>query len=248
MQSIETFKSNLAEVDRLINFDRELFSLVLDTVQGLHDQLKHHFADERRNGARALQVIRGIRENASVRSKYQTICNQAVVLLVSHFASALGDLFRTAVSDRLASPDVGKLLEEEFKLTVTELKERDWNLAGAVPDLLIAKHDFTFQDMGATFRAFTTYTNLTPPRGELMHNIIAAQACRHTIVHAGGRVSDRSAKQVAKAVPRTFRPTLTAGEQLAITHAEVELIKADMLRFVETLASSASAKTGPAGL
>lgn len=241
MNAIDTFKSNLAEVDRLINFDRELFGLVIHTVEGLHEQLKGHHADERLNGARALRVIRGIRDNESVREKYKTIYNQAVVLLVSHFASALGDLFGSAVSDRLASADPGKLLDEDFKLTVADLKERDWTLVGAVPDLLIAKYDFTFQDMGATVRAFSTYTNLTPPRGDVMNNIIAAQACRHVIVHAGGRVSERSVKQVAKAFPRTFRPALTPGEPLAITLAEVEAIKADMLAFVEALAGSGAA-------
>ena len=236
MSPIETFKGNLAEVDRLINFDRELFQLVTYTLESLHAQLRTHHADDRLNGARALAVIRGIRDNETVKAKYKTIYNQAVVLLVSHFASALGDLFRTAVSKRLLSADPGKLLEEEFKLTVADLKERDWNLGGAVPDLLIAKHDFTFQDMGATVRAFGAYTNLDPPRGELMNNIITAQACRHVIVHAGGRVSEKSVKQVSKAHSRTFRPLLATGEQLSITLQEVEAIKVDMLRFVETLA------------
>lgn len=240
MSPIDTFKSNLAEVDRLINFDRELLQLVTLTVESLHEQLRKHHADERLNGSRALAVIRGIRDNDTIRSKYQAIYNQAVVLLVSHFASTLGDLFRDAVSHRLASVDPGRLLEEDFKLTVAELKERDWNLAGAVPDLLIAKHDFTFQDMGATVRAFATYTGLTPPRGELMNNIITAQACRHAIVHAGGRVGDKSVRQVSKAHPRTFRPRLIQGEQLAFSLEEVESIKADMLRFIEALASGAN--------
>lgn len=236
MTPLEVFKNNISEVDSLINFDQQLLELVTLTVDGLHEQLKPKFADERLNGARALTVIRGIRNNATLRSKYEAIYNQAVVLLVSHFASALGDLFRKAVSDRLASSDGGKLLEEEFKLTVSELKERNWDLSGAVPDLLIAKHDLTFQDMGATVRAFTTYTNLTPERNVVMNNIIAAQACRHAIVHAGGRVGEKTVRQVSKNFPRTFRPVLSNGEQLSFSLSEINALKSDMLNFIEALA------------
>lgn len=237
MSPLETFKSNLSEVDNLINFDRQLLQLVTLTVEGLHEQLKSKFGDERLNGARALTVIRGIRDNETLRTKYQAIYNQAIVLLVSHFASALGDLFREAVSARLASADAGKLLEEEFKLTVAELKERSWDLSGAIPDLLIAKHDLTFQDMGATVRAFSAYTSLVPERNVVMNNIITAQACRHAIVHAGGRVSDKSVRQVSKVLPRTFRPVLNVGEQLSFSLLEINSIKSDMLNFIETLAS-----------
>lgn len=243
MSPIQTFKDNLVEVDRLVNFDREILGVVIHTLETLHQQLLPYHADERLNAGRALAFVKGIRNNDSVRAKYKAIYNQAAVLLISHFASALGELFRSAVTTRLNSDDPGKLLDEEFKLTVTDLRDRDWNLAGAVPDLLIAKHDYTFQDMGATVRAFTTYTDLRPERDEVTNNIIAAQACRHAIVHAGGRVSDKSARQVSKAFPRTFRPSLVPGEQLALSLAEVEAIKADMLTFIERLANSGSSST-----
>lgn len=168
MTPLKRFKSNVAEVDRLVNFVQEVLQVALSAVQVLHEQLKDRFGDERLNGRRTLQLISGIRDNDTVRFKYQAIFNQAVVLLVSHFASALGDVFREAVAARLATNDYGKLMDEEFKLTVSELRERDWKLKGAVPDLLIAKYDFTFQDMGATARACQTYANLSTPRGEWM--------------------------------------------------------------------------------
>jgi hypothetical protein len=239
MTPIETFKANLDEVDRLVNFDRDILQITTSAVQTLHEQLKQRIGDERMNGGRLLQLISGIRDNDSVRARYQAIYNQAVVLLVSHFASALGDVFREAVSTRLESPDPGKLLEEEFKLTITDIKERDWTLKGAIPDLLIAKYDFTFQDMGATARAFQNYTDLRAPRGECMNNIIAAQACRHVIVHAGGRVGERTVRQVSKAVPRALRPTLIIGSQITLTLDELEVIKVNMLQFIEELTSSA---------
>lgn len=241
MTPLERFKSNVAEVDRLVNFDREVLQVALSAVATLHEKLKERFGDERLNGGRALQLIRGIRDNDTVRSKYQAIYNQAVVLLVSHFASALGDVFREAVAAHLASQHPGKLMDEEFKLTVSELKERDWSLRGAVPDLLIAKYDFTFQDMGATARAFQTYTNLTTPRGECMHNIIAAQACRHVIVHAGGRVSEKTIRQVAKATPRFVKPDLLVDDVVSFDLSELGIVKSSMIEFIEKLTEATNA-------
>ena len=235
MQAVTTFKANLAEVDRLVNFDREIVQIMTQAVQDLHEQLLPRFADERLNGGRALKVVRGIRDNESVRARYSAIYNQAVVLLVSHFASALGDLFRDAVAMRLDTAEPGKVLEEEFKLTVSEIRERGWNLRTAIPDLLIAKHDFTFQDMQATVRAFQSYTDCVPQRDTHMNNIIAAQACRHVIVHSGGRVNEKAVKQVSGAVPRTLKPLLVVGAQVTFTLQEVESIKGDMLVFVERL-------------
>lgn len=208
------------------------------TVEGLHEKLRDRFADDRLNGQRALETIRGIRQNESVRAKYQAIYNQAVVLLVSHFASALGDLFRQAVTENLLSDYPAKaLLEEEFKLTVGELKERDWVLSGAIPDLLVAKYDFTFQDMGATVRAFSSYTMLKPQQGVRMNNIIAAQACRNSIVHAGGKVSEKTIRQLRNINPRVIKPNLVAGETIYFSLAEVDYVRDEMTAFIESLVS-----------
>ena len=238
LSAVESFKRNAGEVDRLVNFDRELLQIVELHVEGLHENLRKSIADERSNGLRTLEIIRGIRHNESIRSKYQAIYNQAIVLLVSHFASALGELFRYAVTEETTSENPREaLLKEEFKLTVGDLKEREWNLTGSVADLLIAKYDFTFQDMGATVRAFKNYTMLLPEQGERMNNIIAAQACRNSIVHAGGRVSDKTVRQIMKIQPRRVKPNLIAGDVINFSLAEVELVKTEMSAFIEDLAS-----------
>ncbi len=236
MDALATFRRNISEVDRLVNFDKELLEIVTLQIEELHEQLKDRFGDERMNGGRALRIIRGIRDNETIRAKYVAIYNQAVVLLVSHLSSALGDLFRAAVLEKLQSADPGKLLEEEIKLTLGEMRERDWNLESAAADLLIAKHDFAFQDMASTVRAFKTFIGVMPARDATMNNIIAAQACRHVIVHAGGRISEKAVRQVSGAQPRTLKPLLNVDENIRFCAAEIEAIKADMLRFVEELA------------
>lgn len=240
MDPIKAFRDNVAEVDRLVNFDREILQLVTLNIEELHNQLKQRFADERLNGGRALALVRTIRQNETVRSKYQAIYNQAIVLLVSHFASALGDLFREAVSARLIGSNLGKLGEEDFKLSLSEMKERDWNLQSAIPDLLIAKYDLTFQDMKTTVKAFTDYTHMTAVRDENMNNIITAQACRHVIVHAGGRITEKMIKQVSGAYPRSLKTKLELGEKISFTLEEIEIVKKSMIAFAEPLSIAAN--------
>ena len=243
MDALETFRRNISEVDRLVNFDKELLQLVTMQIENLHSSLKDRFADERINGGRALAIVKGIRDNESIKPKYVAIYNQAIVLLVSHLSSALGDLFRAAVLTKLQSDDPGKLLDEEIKLTFGEMREREWNMQSAAADLIIAKYDFTFQDMASTVRAFKNFIGVEPARDAIMNNIIAAQACRHVIVHAGGRISEKAVQQVSKANPRTFKTTLMVGENIQFSASEIEAVKSDMLQFVETLSIGISQAT-----
>jgi hypothetical protein len=240
MIELDNFRKNLSEVERLVNFDKELLQFVTQAIEELHGQLKEKFADERMNGGRTLKVIQGIRENESIQRKYEAIFNQAVVLMISHLSSALGDLFRNAVSTRLQTADAGKLLDEEIKLTLGEMREKDWNLKTTAADLLVAKHDFSFQDMGSTVRAFKQYVDVLLVRDEAMNNIIAAQACRHVIVHASGRITERAIKQLSAASPRTLKQSIVLNEIVLFSAAEVDALRKDMLKFVEKLANDIS--------
>lgn len=229
------FKENLADVDRLVNFDKEVLQIVLINVRVLHQELKKTRSDERFNGGRLLTMIEGIRTNDSLKSKYSAIFNQALVLLVAHFSTALGDLFRHAVAHRLeVSKDIN-LMSEEIKITFSDMKDRDWNLKSTAADFLIAKYDFTFQDMASTVRAFEKYVGVRPSRDACMNNLISAQACRHVIAHAGGQISERAVKQVSGANPRTLREVLVVGELIHFSIDELNLVKAEMLKFMEAL-------------
>lgn len=162
------------------------------------------------------------------------------MLLVSRLSSALGDLFRAAVLEKLQSADAGKLLEEEIKLTFGEMRNRDWNLQSAAADLLIAKHDFTFQDRASTIRAFKIFLGVELARDETTNNIIAAQACRNVIIHASDCVAEKAVRQVSKAHPRTLRSIFTIDENIKFSASEIEAVKADMLRFFGQLADGIS--------
>ena len=121
-------------------------------------------------------------------------------------------------------------------LTIGELRERDWNLKESAPDLVIAKRDLSFQDMGATHRAFDQYLNVSLVQDRRVNNIIVTQACRHVIVHTGAAITDRLVKQVSKAVPRDLKPNLLVGEPVQFTPEEVGAACENMLGYIDDLA------------
>lgn len=233
---LDGFQSNAEDVERLVNFDREVLQVVVSNLEELHERLKPHHGTDQMNGGRVLQIVQGIRQNDSLRLRYSVIFNQAIVLLVSHFASSLGDIFRTAIAHELDRTDNNALLDEDIKLTFREMKDRNWNLQSAAADLLIAKKDFTFQDMGSTARAFESYVGIKLERDAIVNNIILGQAARHVIVHAGAVTTDRMVKQVSGATPRSLKPVLRLGERIQFTSQEVSQLKHDMLNYMTRLA------------
>lgn len=236
------FAENASDVERLIDFDRDVIDIMLLSFDSLKKDVPPQMHSFSGRIDRAAKVIRDIRNNESLKTKYSIVCNQAVVLLVSHFASTVGDLFRKAVSEALDQEGNKDLLDEELKLTFRELKEKNWNIRGAAGDLLIAKKDLTFQDMQSTVRAFDSYANVQIDRDKCVNNIILGQAARHVIVHASAQVTERMVKQVAKASPRTLKQDLEQGKALVFSKEEVLELKSEMLEFVARLVAKLEEK------
>ena len=235
---VSRFHSNCDDVERLINFDREVLQLVIISLEDLHEKLKPHHGTAQMNGGRVLEIVRGIRSNDSLRHRYGVIFNQAVVLLVSHFSAALGDIFRASLLHSFDDESSGTLFDEEIKLTFREMKDRGWNLKASAADLLIAKKDFNFQDMGSTVRAFDTYVGVKLDRDEVVNNLILGQASRHVIVHTGGIASDKMLRQISKAYPRTLKEEIAAGSKIQFSIEEVSKLKVDMIEYVNRLVAA----------
>lgn len=235
---VTAFETNVRGVHRLVNFDRDVLGFVITQLEQLNRELvQHGMKTPQLTGKNTIQLIKNIRDNNSLRTRYDIIFNQAVVLLVSYFASALADLFRAGVSARISADEHGPLLDEEVRLTFKDIRDRDWNLKDAIPDLLIAKRDLTFQDMGSTHRAFSTYLDIEMEKDEVVNNIILAQGCRHVIVHAGGIVSERLIRQVSSAVPRHLKPDLKPGQNVQFSSEEVTQVTDNMRRYIDHLAN-----------
>ncbi len=239
----KTFAENLNEVERLVDFDRDVLNILISSLEGLRDEVPRQVHSFTSRIDRVLHIIKGIRDHESLKTKYSTVCNQAVVLLVSHFASALGDLFRAAVSASLESGENNLLLDEELKITFREVREKNWDIKSSAGDMLITKKDLMFQDMQSTVRAFDNYAGVQIEKNQCVNNIILGQAARHAIVHASARVTQRMLKQVAKATPRTLKQELVPDETLVFTKDEVVELKREMIAYIERLVTKLETKT-----
>ncbi len=242
---VQSFDNNITGVEKLVNFDRDVLEMVTDQIESLHQRLVdtkgiHH---PQLNGANTLKMLKSIRDHDSLKPRFRIISNQAIVLLVSYFASCVGDIFRHGVSSKIQGEDRGNLIDEEIKISFREMRDRDWNLKEAVPDLLIAKRDLTFQDMGATHRAFDNYLGVSLDRDRTVNNIILAQACRHVIVHAGATVSERMLKQLSGCHPRDLKTEVHLNETIQFSSDEVFAVGQNMRNYVKNLATKVASAT-----
>jgi len=96
MSVVESFRQHVTSVEKLMNFDRDVLEFAVSSLRELKKKLtRHHKLDNPELTAeRTLQILEGIREHDSLRSRYQTIFNQALVLLVSYFGSSVHDMLR----------------------------------------------------------------------------------------------------------------------------------------------------------
>lgn len=240
-QVASIFKSNCNEVERLLKFDQDVLAFVTNLLEGLHNDLKGRHASDQMNCGRILHMVRGVRDNDSLKGRYKTVHTQAVVLLVSHFASALGDIFRASIANRIDQDNLGDLVKKDLKLTIGDMRDCGWDLKDAVADLIIEKNDIKFQDMKSVVRAFKDYAGIELSRDGLTNDIILGQAARHIIVHDSGRISDKMLRQVANAKPRLLKTSLTLGETISFETEEVLLLMRQMQGYVERLVSALKA-------
>jgi hypothetical protein len=148
-------------------------------------------------------------------------------------SSSVHDIFRRAVEAALHSEeDFPQLLREDLRLTLGGLKEHNFDLLDVAPDLLIQAKEISFQDMQSIARAFKTYLDIQIAKSDDVNDIIIGQACRHVVVHAGGRADERLLRQTANAKPRRVKPQILLDEQVQFTPEEVDVVGVAMSNYV----------------
>lgn len=237
MSVVDSFEQHVESVHRLMNFDQDVLAHAIQAIAELQERLKrHHKLDNPHlTAARTLQILQGFREHDSLRPRYKTIFNQALVLLVSYFGSAVHDAFRVAVSAALVSDKELPLLREQLKVSFAELKEANFELRTRAPDLLVNAKDISFQDMKSIGRAFKENLGIEIERTKTVNEIILAQACRHVIVHTGAKVDEALIRQLSGAHPRTLKPKLVVGQVVEFTPEEVEAAASAMVSYLREL-------------
>jgi hypothetical protein len=239
-ETVAAFDANLISVRKLINLDREVVDLAVQGVSALHQTLvKQGYDNPALNAKNTLISLQRIKEHDSLLPRFRVVFNQAVVLLVSYFGSAIHELFRIGVSARLVLDDENStLMKEELKLTFRSIRERGWMLNDIAADLLVDKKDLTFQDMRSISSAFNDYVGVNLTRDNTVNNIIVAQACRHVIVHAGHEVTAKLMHQIRDASPRKLKPDLTLGELVQFDPAEIDRVADSMKTYVAKVAAA----------
>jgi len=240
---VEAFKKHVISVEKLMNFDRDVLEFAINAIDELQVKLvqHHQLNNPSLTAERTLQILRGYREHDSLRPRYTTIFNQALVLLVSYFGSSVHDLFRQGIASALMRGSDSALLREQIKISFRDLRDADFQLKELAPDLLVQAKDISFQDMQSIARSFKEYLDITIDRSEDLNDIILAQGCRHVIVHSGGEVGNRLIRQISGAKPRKLKPILNVGESIQFSVEEVSQVAKSMLAYLEAVASQVEA-------
>lgn len=238
----ETFMQNIASVENLIHFDREVLEIAIKSIKKLRDRLVNgqKITNNHLNGTSTINVLESIRKNDSLKSKYSVINNQAVVLLVSYFGSAVADLFRESAQYALEAKGEEAVINSEFKFKISELLRFSNSPGESIGDILISKVGISFQDMKSIQREFKRFFSIEIERDENVNNIILGHACRHTIAHEAGIVNSRVINQISSATPRTLKITLWQGEDVSFSEEEIGILSASMLTYIVSLENKVS--------
>ena len=89
--------------------------------------------------------------------------------------------------------------------------------------------------MQSTHRAFKDYFGVVVGIDDRERNIILAQACRHSIVHDGGKVNPRILNQVRNAKPRTLKENIELESEIKFSLEEIKLISNEMKSYIRAL-------------
>jgi hypothetical protein len=236
------FIEHVDSVRKLMNFDKDVLDHAITNIKELEEKLKaHHKLDNPHLTAkRTLEILEGYREHDSLRHRYQAIFNQALVLLVSYFASSVQDLFRESIDRALVLQTeaewVDQMLSEKLTLTPRDIKNNDFTLRDVLPKLLVQSADISFQDMQSIKKAFERYLGLNIDRDHVVNNIVLGQACRHVIVHSGGVADEKLIRQLRGAISRDIKTgSILEGDSIQFSEEEVNSVALSMTEYIQRL-------------
>ena len=233
----ETFSKNVESVHNLMEFDDDVLQFCIIRFSDLARRMEKSGIANRLTLTtnRSLDELKRIRTNQSLRPQYEEIFNQSLVLLVSYFGSSIRDLFKVTFIFALDSGKLGKLGEQDIKISLADLHITGDDLSGKLADIFALQKDISFQDMQSIARAFDQYLGFKPQRDNHVNNIILAQACRHAIVHNGSKADAKLLKQIADAKPRNIKQTLSFDQKIQFDPSEIKLIGESMKHYMHTL-------------
>lgn len=233
----EAFAKNSGSVSKLMGFDAVVLRAIMEGLGPIPDELeaegRNNLATKVRN---RLQLVENIRDRGTTKLHYDTILNQCVVLLVSHFASALHGAFRVGVAGALEQPKrFEALVDSELKLSPRDLHRLGPEAGRWWADLLVMQRGINFQDMKKVDKAFRDYLNVNAPTGKRLNDIVYGQLTRHCIVHTGATFDQLAVDQLEDRVPLEVDLHLRPGDNIQYTPRLVEALANAMTWYLAEL-------------
>lgn len=231
-----TFQKNIELVEDLLTFDELIQKVCLNSLRKAKRGLDKFSIDNPSFSVdKEISIIADIRSHGSLKSHYEIMYNQCVVLLVSYFASAVEDIFVAAFTQKFNEKEIKCPEKEEIKFGLVELQDISQEINNKIGEMVIAKKEISFQNMQSIARAFNTYLGFEPEKDDDVNNIILSQACRHCIVHNGGMLNEKSTKQISSAIPRGIKEVLKKDDKIQFQPEEIEIISNSMLNYIDKL-------------
>lgn len=238
MTIVNTFKDHIQSVEKLMTFDDDVLSIAISNIEELQNKLQRLGVNNPHVSAQSTLIqLKGFRANKSLQPRYETIFNQALVLLASYFSSTVSDLFKLGVEKILKNNTETHLQKEQIKISFRELQENNFEIKDIAAEIFIQTKDISFQDMQSISRAFKDYLNIEIVKDENVNEIILGMQCRHVIVHTGAKADARFLKQLTFAIPRTLKLNLIGDQKIQFSIDEVKVVAAAMLRYIENVSN-----------
>ncbi len=233
--------SNIQSISELMNFDRSILDFCILQLELLDSNIKENkeiqITNVRFFPTNTLIQLKNIKQNQSFISRYGTIYNQCIVLLISYMTSSLTEIFKETFK-YLAKNHKSKIqgASTELKLTIEELAYVDFNLTDSIGDFILKKKNVSFQDMQSTLKEFQNYFGVKFERNKNIDNIILAQAARHSIVHSLAIADEKFINQVKQTSLRTIKNSIELNDEIQFSIDEIEEVVNDIKEFIGTIA------------
>lgn len=235
-QISDNFNKNLSSVNELLEFDQTILQFCISHLEDLEEGLKKGGIENPFFSVqRVIKALKNIKLHGSTKIKYQIITNQSLVLTVSHFASAIHDLFKCCINHAFKNNLSDHLNKEELKFNVKELANIGSNLEDQIGEIITQKNSISFQDMKSIQRSFKNYFKYQIKKSDHVNNIIYGQACRHAIVHNGAKVDSSLLNQIKAANPNNLNKDLKDKEEIHFSNDELKIVMDSMKTYLDDL-------------
>jgi hypothetical protein len=236
MTIVNTFKDHIQSVEKLMTFDDDVLSIAISNIEELQNKLlKLGINNAHISAQTTLTQLKGFRANKSLQPRYETICNQALVLLTSYFSSTVSDLLKLGIEKILGKNTETPLQKEQIKISFSELIENNFDVKNIAIENFLRTKDISFQDTKTISKAFKDYLQIEIERDENVNEIILGMQCRHVIVHTGAKADTKFLNALKYATPRTLKRDLTIDQKIQFSITEVNTVANAMLKYIENI-------------